>query len=85
MSATKITRLQKSADHAFLCHCGKLKLILLFQPVIERCENITFLCHAYVYDELLLNFKQAKLSIFNNKWNDVFNFNIYSNDPNAKN
>jgi hypothetical protein len=51
--------------------------------VIEKCENITFLCHAYVYDELLLNFKKAKLSVFNNKWNDVFDFKIYSSDPKA--
>ena len=42
------------------------------------------MCHAYVYDELLHHFKQSKLSIFNNKWNDVFDFKIYSNDPNAK-
>jgi len=54
-------------------------------PVIEKCENITFLCHTYVYDELLLNFKAAKLSVFNNKWSDIFDFKIYSPDPNAKN
>lgn len=53
--------------------------------MIEKCENITFLCHAYAYDELLLHFAKAKLSVFNNKWNDVFDFKIYSSDPNAKN
>jgi hypothetical protein len=38
-----------------------------------------------VYDELLMLFKKAKLSVFNNKWSEVFDFVIYSNDPNAKN
>lgn len=32
-----------------------------------------------------MNFKKAKLSVFNNKWNDVFDFKIYSSDPNAMN
>lgn len=34
---------------------------------------------------MLQHFYNAKLSIFNNKWSDIFDFKVYSSDPNAKN
>lgn len=34
---------------------------------------------------MLEHFHKAKLSVFNNKWSDIFDFKVYSSDPNAKN
>jgi hypothetical protein len=57
----------------------------LLQPVIENCQNITFLCHTYVYDELLEQMLKAKLSVFNNKWTEVFDFTPHRGDGSGLN
>ena len=46
----------------------------MFQPIIESSTNITFICHQYTYPELMNQMQAAKLSIWDNKWNDVFDF-----------
>jgi protein XRP2 len=45
------------------------------EPIIESSSNITFLsAQNYYYAEFYAQMKQAKLSIWNNKWTEVFDF-----------
>lgn len=45
------------------------------EPIIEASQNITFTCfQGQAYSELLGHMKAAKLSPWNNKWSEVFDF-----------
>ncbi|CDW83137.1 protein xrp2 [Stylonychia lemnae] len=49
-------------------------LQIQIQPIIESSSKITFMCHQYYYPEMLEQMTQANLSIWNNKWNQIFDF-----------
>lgn len=45
------------------------------EPIIEASTDITFSCfQGYAYPELFQQMKTAKLSPWNNKWSEVFDF-----------
>ncbi|KAL0482735.1 hypothetical protein AKO1_014280 [Acrasis kona] len=56
--------------------CKNIDLILYAQgrPVIESSTNVRFGCFDVFYVGLSEQFKNAQLSIFNNKWNVVHDF-----------
>ena len=57
--------------------CKNLHIMLFSQtePIIEASSNITFSSfQGYSYPELLQQMKLAKLSPWNNKWSEVFDF-----------
>ena len=65
------------------CHNVEVMLFSQTQPVIESSTGITFVCHQvcltclflqYSYPELAVQMKAAKLSYWNNKWTDIFDF-----------
>lgn len=57
----------------------------MVQPIIESSRNITFACHNYYYDELFDQMKEAKLSFWNNKWTNVFDFTPNREQPSKLN
>lgn len=57
------------------CHNLTIMLFTQTDPIIESSTNITFLCHQnYSYPELMPQMAAAKLSMWNNKWSEVFDF-----------
>ena len=43
-------------------------------PVIESSSNITFYCPTYTYPELFSHMRSAKISLWTNKWTDIYDF-----------
>ncbi|XP_060568964.1 protein XRP2-like [Ruditapes philippinarum] len=58
---------------AFLC-CAT-------QPIIESSSRVKLACFTYYYPELAGQFKEAKLSVFNNNWSNIHDF---TQDDNMK-
>ncbi|XP_060576615.1 LOW QUALITY PROTEIN: protein XRP2-like [Ruditapes philippinarum] len=58
---------------AFLC-CAT-------QPIIESSSRVKLACFTYYYPELAGQFKDAKLSVFNNNWSNIHDF---TQDDNMK-
>lgn len=57
--------------------CKNLHIMLFTQtePIIEASSNITFSClQEQTYPEVLSHLKLARLSLWNNKWSEVFDF-----------
>ena len=61
--------------------CKNLIISLYTQtePVIEASEKITFVPHQYVYPEMFQQMKEANLSLWNNKYSEVFDFSPAAN------
>ncbi|KAK3873480.1 hypothetical protein Pcinc_021510 [Petrolisthes cinctipes] len=64
--------------------CNKLDLLLLCQtqPVIEASTKIRVGCLQASYPQLLGQFGSAGLSVFNNKWADVYDFTPVDGETN---
>jgi protein XRP2 len=56
------------------CHNLQISLYAQTEPVIESSSGITIMPHQYVYDEFFDQMRQAQLSIWNNKYTEVFDF-----------
>lgn len=42
--------------------------------MIESSSAIKFVCHQYYYPEMVNQMKNAKVSYWNNKWNEIYDF-----------
>eukprot|EP00743_Colponemidia_sp_Colp-15_P002028 GILK01002202.1.p1 GENE.GILK01002202.1~~GILK01002202.1.p1 ORF type:complete len:371 (+),score=71.20 GILK01002202.1:58-1113(+) len=64
--------------------CTNLDILLFSstQPVIETSKNMKFGCFNYFYFNLKEQFDAANLSIWNNKWSEIYDFNPDLNRPN---
>ena len=68
------------------CHNCQIMLLSGTEPIIEACSNITFLCHQGIqYPEMMAQIKEAKLSIWQNKWSEVYDFTPNKDEEEAKN
>lgn len=78
-------------DCKFVLSCQQLRMrddtnctIMLHsntEPVVESSTNITFLSHQSIfYPEMLTHIREAKLSLWVNKWNDVYDFSQAKSD-----
>ena len=78
------TFIRNCSNCKFVITCQKLRLrdcenieVMLYtqtEPIIESSKNVKFSCHNYEYDEMFDQMKDAKLSYWNNKWTNVFDF-----------
>lgn len=66
--------------------CSNLKVFLCSTtgPIIETSRNITFGCYDYNYFGLADHFRAANLSVWNNSWFDVYDFNPSGGSGNFK-
>ncbi len=44
------------------------------EPIIETSKNLTIGCYEYGYHALAAQFEKSKLSVWNNKWSEVYDF-----------
>lgn len=44
------------------------------EPVIESSRDIHFFGHQYTYEEMIDHMRLSNLSLWNNKWTEVFDF-----------
>lgn len=44
------------------------------EPVVESCTGVKFYSNTYEYDGLLSHLMKAKISLWNNKWTEVYDF-----------
>ena len=73
----KSTKLVLICQQLRLRDCHNLEIMIFTQtdPIIEASTNITFHCHQnYYYAELASQMIASKLSMWNNKWTEVFDF-----------
>lgn len=56
------------------CHGLRISLFTQTEPVIESSTGITIIPHQYVYEEMFYQMKEAKLSFWNNKYTEVYDF-----------
>jgi hypothetical protein len=71
------TKLVLFVQQLRLRDCKNLTIMLFSQtePIIESSSDITFIsAQSYYYAEFYAQMKQAKLSLWNNKWTEVFDF-----------
>ena len=56
------------------CHGLRISLYTQTEPVIESSTGITIIPHQYVYEEMFYQMRVAKLSFWNNKYTEVYDF-----------
>ena len=56
------------------CHNIEIMLYSQTDPVIESSSGMQFWCLQYAYRELSEQMQAADLSIWNNKWSDIYDF-----------
>ena len=56
------------------CHNIEIMLYSQTDPVIESSSGMQFWCLQYAYRELAEQMQAADLSIWNNKWSDIYDF-----------
>ncbi|GMI44319.1 hypothetical protein TrCOL_g11365 [Triparma columacea] len=44
------------------------------EPIIETSRNLTIGCYEYHYFNMAKHFEKSKLSVWNNKWSEVYDF-----------
>jgi len=66
--------------------CTNLKIYLCSTtgPIIETSRHITFGCYNYNYFGLTDHFRAAGLSVWNNAWHEVYDFNPVGGDGNFR-
>ncbi|RWS28299.1 protein XRP2-like protein, partial [Leptotrombidium deliense] len=57
------------------CKCLQVFLYSLTTPAIESTYDVKFACFSFFYHDLAEHFKESGLSVFNNSWNQIFDFN----------
>ena len=51
---------------------------------MESSSKVTFFAHNYTYPEMLMQMREAKISFWNNKWTDIFDFTPQEGRQNFK-
>ncbi|KAI1280509.1 Protein XRP2 [Halotydeus destructor] len=64
------------------CRCLSLFLLCSTKPTIESSHDLRFGCFSFYYRQLPEQFKEAGISIFNNFWYQVYDFNALDDDVN---
>lgn len=83
---------RKSNDCKFVVACQQFRTrdcrgidVILHcdsQPIIESSTKMKFGCFQYYYPELLEQFKQAELSVYNNTWGNIHDFSPVPGEEN---
>jgi len=57
------------------CRCLDVFLLCSTKPSIEASSELRFGCFSFFYRELADQFKEAGISVFNNSWHKIYDFN----------
>ena len=56
------------------CKHAKVMLYTQTEPVIESSRDITIVPHQYAYEEMFAQMKAAKISVWNNRYAEPYDF-----------
>jgi len=64
------------------CTDCRFALLCTTEPVIEKSVGMQFACFDFVYFSLREQLEQSGLAVWNNKWSQVYDFNVNADKPN---
>jgi len=64
------------------CKDCKFSLLCTTEPIIETSSNMQFACFDFTYFSLAKQLQTAGLTVWNNKWSMVYDFNRNADRPN---